>query len=36
MDLVEPGLVRVEEWRPSPVATDEGKSTVYGAVARKH
>jgi hypothetical protein len=35
MDLVEPGLVRVEEWRPSPVATDEGKSTVYGAVARK-
>jgi hypothetical protein len=35
MDLVEPGLVRVEDWRPSPVATDEGKSTVYGAVARK-
>ena len=36
MDFVEPGLVRVEEWRPSPVAADEGKSTVYGAVARKH
>ena len=36
MDLVEPGLVRVEEWRPSPVAADEGKSTVYGAVARKY
>ena len=35
MDLVEPGLVRVEEWRPSPAAADEGKSTVYGAVARK-
>ena len=36
MDFVEPGLVRVEEWRPSPVAADEGKSTVYGAVARKY
>jgi hypothetical protein len=35
MDLVEPGLVRVEEWRPSSAAADEGKSTVYGAVARK-
>jgi S-adenosyl methyltransferase len=35
MDLVEPGLVRVEEWRPSPAPADEGKSTVYGAVARK-
>jgi hypothetical protein len=35
MDLVEPGLVRVEEWRPSPAAADEGESTVYGAVARK-
>jgi hypothetical protein len=35
MDLVEPGLVRVEEWQPAPVAGDAGKSTVWGAVARK-
>jgi hypothetical protein len=35
MDLVEPGLVRAEEWRPSPAGADEGKSTVYGGVARK-
>jgi hypothetical protein len=35
MDLVEPGLVRVEDWRPSPAAAGEGQSTVYGAVARK-
>jgi hypothetical protein len=35
MDLIEPGLVRVEEWRPGPAAGDTGKSTVWGAVARK-
>jgi hypothetical protein len=35
MDLVEPGLVRVEEWRPGPASDDAGKSTVWGAVARK-
>jgi hypothetical protein len=35
MDLVEPGLARVEEWRPGPVAGDAGESTVWGAVARK-
>ena len=35
MDLVEPGLVRVEEWNPGPAAGDQGKSTVWGAVARK-
>jgi hypothetical protein len=35
MDLVEPGLVRVEEWRPGPGADGAGKSTVWGAVARK-
>jgi hypothetical protein len=35
MDLVEPGLVRVEEWRPDATADEAGKSTVWGAVARK-
>jgi len=35
MDLEEPGLVRVEEWHPDPVTDDAGKSTVWGAVARK-
>jgi hypothetical protein len=35
MDLVEPGIVPVEEWRPDPFAGDEGSSTVWGAVARK-
>jgi hypothetical protein len=34
MDLVPPGLTRVEEWRPDP-ADHEGRSTVWGAVARK-
>jgi hypothetical protein len=35
MDLVEPGLVRAEEWRPGPGAGAAGRSTVWGAVARK-
>jgi transcriptional regulator with XRE-family HTH domain len=35
MDLVEPGLVRVEEWHPGPAAGDAAKSTVWCAVARK-
>jgi hypothetical protein len=37
LDLVDPGLVRVEEWRPEPEA-DVGsteKSALWGAVARK-
>ena len=33
-DLVEPGLVRVEEWRPEPGA-DAGQSVLWGAVGRK-
>jgi hypothetical protein len=33
-DLVEPGLVPVEEWRPEP-GPDEGESAVWGAVGRK-
>jgi hypothetical protein len=35
LDLVEPGLVAVEEWRPSPGTTDMGKSTLWCAVGRK-
>ena len=34
-DLVEPGLVPVEEWRPEPGTSDEGKSAVWGGVGRK-
>jgi hypothetical protein len=35
MDLVEPGIVPLEEWRPDPGATDIGKSTLWCAVGRK-
>ena len=35
LDLIEPGLVPVEEWRPEPGTTDEGKSIGWCAVARK-
>ena len=36
-DLVDPGLVLVEEWRPEPgtVAVAAGKSAMWGAVGRK-
>jgi hypothetical protein len=34
-DLVEPGLVPVEEWRPDPGADGEGKSVYWCAVGRK-
>ena len=35
-DLVEPGIVPVEEWRPEPDGTGEaGQSRVWGAVGRK-
>ena len=34
-DLVDPGLVRVEEWRPEPGATDERKFAGWAAVGRK-
>ena len=33
-DLVEPGLVRVEEWRPDPGA-QRHKSCAWAAVGRK-
>ena len=35
MDLVAPGLVPVEEWRPDPAMANAGTSAVYGAVGRK-
>jgi hypothetical protein len=34
-DLVEPGLVQVDEWRPEPGTLNEGKSAGWGAVGRK-
>ena len=35
LDLVEPGLVIVEEWRPEPGTVSEGVSGLWGAVGRK-
>jgi hypothetical protein len=35
-DLVEPGLVRVEEWHPEPGIIETNKSAWWGAVGRKH
>jgi SAM-dependent methyltransferase len=35
-DLVEPGLVRVEEWHPDPGTSDASKSSLWCAVGRKH
>jgi hypothetical protein len=35
MDLVQPGLVPVEEWRPEPGTGATGKSATWGAVGRK-
>jgi hypothetical protein len=34
-DLVEPGLVRVDEWRPASGAANAGTSNEWGAVGRK-
>ncbi len=34
-DLVEPGLVRAEEWRPDPSPGDERRSAYWAAVGRK-
>jgi hypothetical protein len=34
-DLVDPGLVRVEEWRPAPGTKDERKFAGWAAVGRK-
>ncbi|MCW2897404.1 MAG: hypothetical protein JWO75_6893 [Actinomycetia bacterium] len=35
-DLMEPGLVPVEEWRPEPGTFDTRKSALWGAVGRKN
>jgi hypothetical protein len=35
MDLVEPGLVRVEEWRPDLRADEAGRSALWCALGRK-
>jgi S-adenosyl methyltransferase len=35
MELVEPGLVPVEEWRPEPGTSATGESALWGAVGRK-
>jgi hypothetical protein len=35
MDLVEPGLVRVEEWRPDPDTGETGRSALWCALGRK-
>jgi SAM-dependent methyltransferase len=35
LDLVPPGLVPVEEWRPEPATDTTGTSAIYGAVACK-
>jgi hypothetical protein len=35
VQIVEPGLVRVEEWHPEPGAGDAGKSFLWSAVGRK-
>jgi len=35
MDLVEPGLVRVEEWIPDPGAGQTDRSALWCAVGRK-
>ena len=35
MDLVAPGLVRVEDWRAKPGADDAGESPLWCAVGRK-
>ncbi|MGH3252253.1 MAG: SAM-dependent methyltransferase [Trebonia sp.] len=35
-DLIEPGLVPVEEWRPEPGSGDNRKSAMWGAVGCKH
>ena len=35
MDLVDPGLVRLEEWRPAPDTDTEGRSSLWCGVGRK-
>jgi hypothetical protein len=35
LDLVEPGLVPVQEWRPGPETAAGTRSAMWGGVARK-
>lgn len=35
MDLVDPGLVRVEEWHPDPGAGETDRSALWCALGRK-
>jgi hypothetical protein len=35
LDLVEPGVVRVPEWRPRSADEAANRASVWGAVARK-
>jgi hypothetical protein len=35
LELVEPGVVRVPEWRPASPEDAQGRSTMWGGVARK-
>jgi S-adenosyl methyltransferase len=35
-DLVDPGLVRVEEWRPAGGTADTERSSFWCAAGRKH
>ncbi|HEX4091839.1 MAG TPA: SAM-dependent methyltransferase [Trebonia sp.] len=35
LELVEPGLVRIEEWRPDPGTVSDYQSTAWAAVGRK-
>jgi hypothetical protein len=35
LELVEPGVIRCPEWRPDSPEDAEGKSTMWGGVARK-
>jgi hypothetical protein len=34
-DLVEPGIVRPEEWRPGPGTAETARSSLWSAVGRK-
>ena len=34
-DLVPPGLVRIEEWRPAPGAADTARSSLWTGIGRK-
>ena len=35
-ELIDPGLVPVEQWCPEPAVGDTGNSSLWSAVARKH